>query len=109
MKDSSDLSTLVLDSEKFSSPEEFKEKLFTLLDTLTTAGYEVLITKELDCIWKLDIVHDPNSDDDDWGCDRFMLVTSDEEDGILSRRIGSEANKVELDDPDEYEGECGEE
>lgn len=108
MKDSSDLSTLVLDSEKFSSPEEFKEKLFTLLDTLTTAGYEVLITKELDCIWKLDIVHDPNSDDDDWGCDRFMLVTSDEEDKILSQRMESETDRFEPDGSD-YKSECEEE
>lgn len=102
MRDNSDLSTLVMDSEKFSSQEEFKEKLITLLDTLTTAGYEVLITKELDCIWKLDIVHNPSSDDDDWGCDRFMLVTSDEEDMLLSQRMESETDRSE---PDGLEGE----
>lgn len=79
---------IVFDKESYKNEEEMWAAVAQQLKILTRNDYEVYFRAEDTNIgiYQLDFAHDPNSGEDDWGCPRFMLVTSEEEDEIFSRR-----------------------
>ena len=79
---------IVFDKESYKNEEEMWAAVAQQLKILTENDYEVYFRAE-DAnigIYQLDFAHDPSSGEDDWGCSRFMLVTSKEEGELLSKR-----------------------
>lgn len=86
---------LIFDSSNYESKELFWATISEQLKILTNEGYEVLVSAEELAlgIYRLQYAHDPYSSEDDWGCHRFMLVTSEEEDDILAARDCAEGKE----------------
>lgn len=89
---------IVFDKESYKNEEEMWAAVARQLKILTENDYEVYFRAEDSNIgiYQLDFAHDPNSGEDDWGCSRFMLVTSEEEDEIFSRRDNPEPKEVNV-------------
>lgn len=79
---------IILDKDFYSTEKDFQLALASLLQILTDNHYNILISRDggLSNLLSVEFLHDPQSENDDWGCDRFMRVTSEEEDKILTER-----------------------
>lgn len=76
--------TIAFDRSKYRSDEEFELAIATLLLQLTKNDYEVLFKYE-DCgIYVVDYCYNPYMPE--LVADRYMLVTSEEEEDLLVRR-----------------------
>lgn len=77
---------IVLDKEKYNSEADFWADITTILKVLTSNDYEVLFRLD-DCdIYILEFAYDSNHVPE-YGDDRFMLVTEEEEEMILDARL----------------------
>lgn len=75
---------IVLCKDNYNTEKEFKEAIANQLQLLFDNNYEVLVSREDGFAVIMEFTHDHRSDD--WGTDRFMLVTADEEADILYDR-----------------------
>lgn len=89
---------IILDKDLYSTEKDFQLALASFLQILTDNHYNVLVNRDggLPNLFSVKFLHDPQSESDDWGCDRFMRVTSEEEDKLLTERSIEE----DLDDED---------
>ena len=90
--------TIAFDRDKYKTEEEFYAEIGKQLDILAKQDYIVRFRYECSDIYILDYCYDNNHTE--YGADRFLLVTLDEEEEVLSRR--------EFDDqetPEENNGE----
>ena len=85
MKDGLEYSTIVLCKDKFG--DKLWQTVGEQLRILLAAGYEARVRDDEPAfgIIVIEFAHD-NKVGDDWGTDRLMWVTSDEEDGIIDDR-----------------------
>lgn len=80
------------DKEKDITKEEMFKDISVLTEILTKYGYEVKIKYE-DCnVYVLEYCYE-HSYSDDFGCERFIYVTLDEEEKILNDRCQEEEDK----------------
>lgn len=88
--------TIVFDKSSYKNEEEMWAAVAQQLKILTQNDYEVYFRADEPNmgIYQLEFAHDPHSSEDDWGCARFMLVTSEEEDEILFRRDNPESKEA---------------
>lgn len=88
---------ITFDKQSYKSEEEMWAAVAQQLKILTQNDYEVYFRADEPSmgIYQLSFAHDPHSQEDDWGCVRFMLVTSEEEDDILFRRDNPEPKEEE--------------
>ncbi len=78
--------------DKCKNDAEFWFAIAQLIRFLTEQDYQVLFRYE-DCgVYVIDIAHDQHKED--WGSDRFMKVTANEEEDILWKRENSDLNAV---------------
>ncbi len=79
---------IILDRDHYDNQEEFQAALASLIQILTDNHYQLLVSQDsgLKRLFSVKFLHDPQSEEDDWGCDRFMQVTSEEEDALISNR-----------------------
>ncbi len=83
---------IILDKDLYSTEKDFQLALASLLQILIDNRYSVLVSRDggLPSLFSVEFLHDPQSESDDWGCDRFMRVTSEEEDRLLTERSARE-------------------
>lgn len=80
---------IVLDKSHYKTEEDFQLALASLVNILTNNHYSVLINQGggLSELFSVEFLHDPQSERDDWGYDRFIKVTAEEEENILNERV----------------------
>lgn len=82
---------IAFDKEKYKTEAEFWDALMIVQRTLIEQDYQVLLGYD-DCgIYILEYAH--NNNVEDWGDDRFMLVSLEEEEKIITERKNREENK----------------
>ena len=74
--------------DNYSSKEDMWKDITNICDILTRNKSKVLITLEDSeyGIYRIDYEYDQQATEEDWGCNRFMTVTSDEEYDIIENR-----------------------
>lgn len=74
--------------DNYASKEDMWKDIANICNVLTRNQKKVLITLEDSeyGIYRIDYEYDPQATEEDWGSDRFMTVTSDEEDYIIENR-----------------------
>lgn len=85
---------LAIKKDKYRNEKDFFEAVGRLLDILTTNDYEVLFRHE-DCgVYPVEFAYDPYHTPD-YGADRFVRVTEDEEEQVWTLRESSEEHETE--------------
>lgn len=83
--------TIAFDREKYKTEAEFWDALVVVQRILIEQDYQVLLSYD-DCdIYILEYAH--NNNVEDWGDDRFMLVSLEEEEKIIAERKNREGGK----------------
>lgn len=79
---------IALSMNNYPTVVEFYKALGNLVDTLTNNNFEVLIQRgSVPTVFCIDYTYDPRTD---YGAERHVLVTLEEEEEILNKRCGVE-------------------
>lgn len=83
-----DTSCISIRKDNYGSKEDMLKDIANICDILTRNQKKVLITLEDSeyGIYRIDYEYDQQATEEDWGCNRFMAVTSEEEDNIIKNR-----------------------
>lgn len=79
--------------DAYDTEKEFWEAIGMQLKLLTDQGYYVLFRHD-DCdVYIIEFKHDPQSANEDWGCNRFAYLTASEEEEVLNQRKVAASNE----------------
>ena len=81
--------------DAYDTEKEFWEAIGMQLEFLTKQGYYALFRHD-DCdidTYVIEFEHDPQSANEDWGRNRFVYLTADEEEEILNQRKVAASNE----------------
>ena len=85
--------SIAFSMDSYKTKDEFWKAVADQLRLLTDQDYYVLFRMD-DCgVYVIEYEHDPHIEE--WGCNRFMYVTSEEEDEVISNRVDSESGSEE--------------
>ena len=85
--------SIAFSMDSYKTKDEFWKAVADQLRLLTDQDYYVLFRMD-DCgVYVIEYEHDPHIEE--WGCNRFMYVTSEEEDEVISNRVYSESGSAE--------------
>ena len=85
--------SIAFSMDSYKTKDEFWKAVADQLRLLTDQDYYVLFRMD-DCgVYVIEYEHDPHIEE--WGCNRFMYVTSEEEDEVISNRVYSESGSEE--------------
>lgn len=87
---------ITFDREKYDSEADFWADITTMIKVLTNNDYEVLFRLDDCSIYVLEFAYDSNHVPE-FGEDRFMLVTEEEEEAIIDARLDARSNNKDED------------